>query len=79
MSSGPVLADGASERTSGIFRIFWRRAGRLLHVRPPLTLANSSVRKGPTSYMTAADSFLNFVEEIVNFAGVNALEVGPCE
>ncbi|XXG59196.1 hypothetical protein AAC387_Pa04g1319 [Persea americana] len=25
--------------------------------------------------MTAADSFVNFVEEIVDFAGVNALEV----
>ena len=55
------------------------KLGVLLHVRPPVTLADSPVSKRPTSYMTAADSFVNLVEEIVDFAGVNALEVGPCE
>ena len=53
--------------------------GVLLHVRPPVTLADSPVIKRPTSYMIAVDSFVNLVEEIVDFAGVNTLEVGPCE
>ena len=51
--------------------------GVLLHVRPPVTLADSSVGKRPTSYMTATDPFVNLVEEILDFAGVNALKVGP--
>ena len=62
-----------------LLAFFGIELGVLLHVRPPVTLADSPVSKRPTSYMTAADSFVNLVEEIVDFAGVNALEVRPCE
>eukprot|EP00268_Persea_americana_P043836 TRINITY_DN44129_c1_g1_i1.p1 TRINITY_DN44129_c1_g1~~TRINITY_DN44129_c1_g1_i1.p1 ORF type:complete len:110 (+),score=6.06 TRINITY_DN44129_c1_g1_i1:151-480(+) len=51
----------------------------LLHIWPPVPLADCLVSQRPTSNVTAADPFMNFVEEIVDFASVNALEVGPGE
>lgn len=53
--------------------------GVLLHVWPPVPLADCSVSQRPTSNVTAAGPFMNFVEEIVDSTWVNALEVGPSE